>query len=594
MKSSIILFSLLLLLALPAFGQSYDPQYVESTNGDTLVVKDDLGYGMNSLYLLMVSDSNAPATRVYYLQSGGTYSCQSNPQSSTTYKTIIMGPEQNIKTAASNTTVFPPIVCGAYGTGINTPGGVTSRNDLLVKNIDFEIGNSNGSGSGWAFFGINGANHKLQVDNCIMEHTWWCWVGGPRAMQTIKFTNDYFVNLVGHSCRRNGGVTDFNSGSASKQDTLLVENCTHVNIQGIIYKFRQGYTVNRSIFNHNNFINCSSFIIMNNGNSTNLSITNSIFVNVQLQGFAPVLSTSDVGEVDPEGLPMGLINLRVDSTFTANVGTHGVYVDKNVTYWDPTLSDIVTTLNSGNGVDNRKDWVSQMITMNTRTSGLFANTAYPKLKNGTWTTKKPTFANTSDLFTTALATLKAFSIATVDTAYGTPLAMWRKVNDKTSMFIYADFPLPIDLSYTDTDLLTGGLEGEPVGDLGWFPTQFATWKNTQRSVEMRRIQTVLDSGRPYGTAVASTEVPKSFQLEQNYPNPFNPSTKISYTLAKAGNVTLKVYNMLGQEVATLVNGFQAAKSYDVNFNAANLSSGAYFYELKAGNESVIKKMVLMK
>jgi hypothetical protein len=83
-------------------------------------------------------------------------------------------------------------------------------------------------------------------------------------------------------------------------------------------------------------------------------------------------------------------------------------------------------------------------------------------------------------------------------------------------------------------------------------------------------------------------------LQQNYPNPFNPSTEISYTIAKAGNVTLKVYNMLGQEVSTLVNGFQAANTYKVNFNASGLSSGAYFYKLSSGNNEMIKKMVLMK
>ncbi len=99
---------------------------------------------------------------------------------------------------------------------------------------------------------------------------------------------------------------------------------------------------------------------MSNGDQTNLSITNNIYVNCQLQAFCPVLSTSDAGEVDPDGLPMGLVNLRVDSTFTANVGTHGVYVDKNLAYWDPSLSDIVSTLNA-NSVDNHTDWVSQMI-----------------------------------------------------------------------------------------------------------------------------------------------------------------------------------------------------------------------------------------
>ncbi len=111
-------------------------------------------------------------------------------------------------------TILPPVISGMYDTGINTHGGMNVNKDLLVKNIDLEIGNSTGNGGGWAFFGFSGAGMKLQVDNCIMEHTWWCWVGGPPALSVVKFTNDYFVNLDGHACRRNGGVTDFNSGSA--------------------------------------------------------------------------------------------------------------------------------------------------------------------------------------------------------------------------------------------------------------------------------------------------------------------------------------------------------------------------------------------
>jgi hypothetical protein len=80
--------------------------------------------------------------------------------------------------------------------------------------------------------------------------------------------------------------------------------------------------------------------------------------------------------------------------------------DKNLTYWDPSLSDIVTTLNT-NRVDGHTDWVSQMITMNTRTTALFANKAYKKLTNGTWISKLPTFAKTDVLFTTQLAKIKS-------------------------------------------------------------------------------------------------------------------------------------------------------------------------------------------
>jgi hypothetical protein len=87
---------------------------------------------------------------------------------------------------------------------------------------------------------------------------------------------------------------------------------------------------------------------------------------------------------------------------------------------------------------------------------------------------------------------------------------------------------------------------------------------------------------------------KEYSLSQNYPNPFNPSTDIIYTLAKSGNITLKVYNILGSEVTTLVDGFMEAGKHSVKFNAKDFTSGVYFYTIKADNFTSTRKMILMK
>ena len=101
-------------------------------------------------------------------------------------------------------------------------------------------------------------------------------------------------------------------------------------------------------------------------------------------------------------------------------------------------------------------------------------------------------------------------------------------------------------------------------------------------------------------------VPTEFALNQNFPNPFNPSTKIRYSIPRSTeyysvlqNVTLKVYDILGNEVATLVNEYKPAGSYEVEFNGhsdggQNLSSGVYFYKLQAGSYIETKKMTLLK
>lgn len=94
--------------------------------------------------------------------------------------------------------------------------------------------------------------------------------------------------------------------------------------------------------------------------------------------------------------------------------------------------------------------------------------------------------------------------------------------------------------------------------------------------------------------VEKTTAPELFVLNQNYPNPFNPSTTISYQVPTNGMVTLKVYDILGKEVTTLVNEQKNAGVYSVKFNAANLTSGMYIYKIQAGNFTQTKKMLLMK
>lgn len=90
------------------------------------------------------------------------------------------------------------------------------------------------------------------------------------------------------------------------------------------------------------------------------------------------------------------------------------------------------------------------------------------------------------------------------------------------------------------------------------------------------------------------EAPIEFALTQNYPNPFNPSTMISYSIPQNSFVTLKVYDVLGKEIATLVNETKSAGSYDVRFDATGLSNGVYFYTISADNFTSTKKMLLMK
>ena len=99
---------------------------------------------------------------------------------------------------------------------------------------------------------------------------------------------------------------------------------------------------------------------------------------------------------------------------------------------------------------------------------------------------------------------------------------------------------------------------------------------------------------PTGIAGTQAEIPNSYELSQNYPNPFNPSTSISFSLPAAGNVSIKVYDVMGREVRTLINGQMQAGTHNTVFEASGLASGVYVYKITAGDYTATKKMVLMK
>jgi hypothetical protein len=97
-----------------------------------------------------------------------------------------------------------------------------------------------------------------------------------------------------------------------------------------------------------------------------------------------------------------------------------------------------------------------------------------------------------------------------------------------------------------------------------------------------------------GVKRIETALPLNYEMSQNYPNPFNPTTKVRYSLPAAGNVTLRMFNILGEEVCTLVNEPQHAGVYVVDINAGSFASGVYFYRIESGAFSSTKKMILMK
>ncbi len=172
-----------------------------------------------------------------------------------------------------------------------------------------------------------------------------------------------------------------------------------------------------------------------------------------------------------------------------------------------------------------------------------------------------------------------------------------------------------DFKVRDLVLDTDGRLWAATVDSGVFvsPTADADWQPQNSGLDNLHVNDLVfgPSGRLYaGTedgvyrsedlSITSVQTPKApvpnkFDLEQNYPNPFNPTTKITYSIPQAGNIELKIFNLVGQEVRTLVKTFQRSGSYTVAFDAANLASGVYIYRLRInGQFQQNKKMLLIR
>jgi GH35 family endo-1,4-beta-xylanase len=127
----------------------------------------------------------------------------------------------------------------------------------------------------------------------------------------------------------------------------------------------------------------------------------------------------------------------------------------------------------------------------------------------------------------------------------------------------------------------------------WQPTCFLVHTDgTWRPAMTWMAQYIKDN--PTGIKQTAEIIPSEFKLEQNYPNPFNPTTNISYSILNATKVTLKIFDVLGREIKTLVNSEQRPGRYTVTFDGKDLSSGIYFYKLNAGNFIATKKLMLIK
>ena len=489
---------------------------------------------------------------------------------------------------------------------------------------------------------------SLSIDNCLFEFSnidlFDCTnetgaIGGWPYGAKFRLTNSYFRNLFYPGQWWGSRVFQ----CKHPIDTLWIENCT-VTTGGLTF-LQQNELTDFMYFNHNTIVNNKKYWFLST-NHKSMYVTNNIFINqnwvgedtnVTNSGSSPDKSHHSTINIDTNSTWNGLV---VQGRYYAADSSHFVpaldlnrlqiYVSDNINYYDSLLikgyyNSNKYRLASINALPSYLTWFGYPNPpfpifnvpgewMNTRTLGLFKSYSPPK---GGFIERRTSTDNPGTV-TPGIADASIVDSMAVwnQNQWGDPRFPDGAALQNTG-YIYGDYdpttlPGIVNGVKTDKDTTDGAgitkftdltenfsqsthlsaIDGLPIGSLIWDDAKLASY-NSAAAWTMVYNKYIAEGGL---TSAGGTGqgVPESFSLLQNYPNPVNPATTIGYSLPRALHVTLSVYNVLGQLVSVLVNGSQTAGYHEVVFNAANLSSGVYFYRIAAGDYFKVKKMIVEK
>lgn len=492
---------------------------------------------------------------------------------------------------------LPQIVWTADNS-VNTDYFFRCFGDLSMKNVWLRYANEGGvqKGSQIRFIGdtLGTAEVRGNFEDVIFDYSP-CPSTNASGSVTVTanhfvghFTNCYWKNCIDTHLRYYGRAVSFPYQSTKWHiDTLTFENCTFANM-GYVYMQEESEFGDNVHFNHCTFLNVVVHTL-ESGQWYKMSVTNSLLVNTQMYGTRPLDGDSVSG-----GLITGIdsiVNFSRPETATFGEQDRRILLANDSYGIQPWLVEWMANSPWAKYLHSqrRDDEIPEPCPMlNPPTLEFLNSTDFPYMnQSNLYDGALPRFV----LPPTALDSLKSFLNHKWDDNKDLNWA-WQRDDG-----YFQIWPLPEDLSYANDTLKTAAMGGFPLGDLyRWWPDQYAQWK-AQEDAEHTRINTWLETGTDPG-AVDVREVkgsaPSVYKLSQNYPNPFNPTTKIEYSVPKSGYVSLKVYNLLGQEVSTLFSGNQKVGNYIATFDGTGLASGIYLYRLQTDNVSITKKLVLMK
>ncbi len=495
----------------------------------------------------------------------------------------------------------PPCIQPDVLTGGTVPGqlfsftkdnGVVNVNNLYLLGVS--IDNTLNSGNGIALL-FSGKSMKVNINNVIFEQWGQFDISDGSPNGGFVVTNCKFLNNV-------------NSGSVYTGEAFRVRNDLGVTAEDtIIFKYNTYLATNAYAlcapitgysplinFSHNTVIGMLKNVIRGEG-MENAVIDHNIFYAAfcggQANGEFPawdnasgvLSSVIDAYYAIPksDAVLMGIDTSQADWSAKAEAA-RTVQLNDNIYFMPSALTDFYTSWNA-NYTPDSLNYIHVTGWMNPQTDSMFtANSNF--VESGNKVGFDPGYGSgiTDMIGGTGVTVPSADGVGLIQyladargaggTA-GTYFSYHQSVPDFSSGNWVPTWPLVAyssgDLKYSASVTATDGM---PYGDPYWF------------------------TGSITGVKTATAPVlPSKFELSNNYPNPFNPSTNIKFSLARNGNVSLKVYNIMGQLVKTIVNNvYKNAGNYEYQVNMDNLASGVYFYSLTQGSQTLTKKMILLK
>lgn len=499
-------------------------------------------------------------------------------------------------------TGYPLRIRAEYGSGVKPaiyayrPTATTYPTQLFLADSTLTL--SNLAISGWTDGGesfyfyvtqiitVARIGQSMTIDSCVLNGSVQRHIYINAAMRNVKITNTRFVNCgdLRYNNLGNGRAVDFRTVSV---DTAFFQNCSFVNMHD---RFIRHYGTGQAPINNFTLDHCTIFndlaehgcLGLGMVGSGKIQITNNLFVDNFIFGNDSTAyerggEFADSGEKNPNG------QFRMAFVVSAPNTTSKWVVANNYYSVSPVLQAFY---DSRSGLPDAGVGNLIPLTWHINSKITDSTTAFRKVTTPIVFTNAPaTPVNMAKWFFLPIAQGGSGKIKQNATFLPPYTADFDRKLDALGDSLVARSTLyfrdTMALSYpTTSTVYTGSAGSYPAGDLNWFPTRKAAW---------------VTAGMPTtGVGNFGETNPTSFSLEQNYPNPFNPSTTFAFNMSKSDFVTISVFDILGRQVASLVNNVTAAGTHKVMWNAAGMSSGVYFYKMQAGSFTSMKKMILIR